>query len=77
MAAVAQKYAEQCKYEHNSERVSQQSTFASVGENVAFTSPVKIIDTLYAWSGGKNNYDFDANSCAAGAICDSYLQVGL
>lgn len=38
MAEVAQNYAEQCVFAHNTERVAQQDTFNFVGENLAAIS---------------------------------------
>jgi hypothetical protein len=35
LAVVAQNYAEQCVFQHNPDRLSQQDAFESVGENLA------------------------------------------
>ena len=79
LASVAQAYAEQCIFDHNSERVGQQGTFASVGENLASSSPATEIGNtdlqslVTNWDNEKNDYDYDSNSC--GSVCGHYTQV--
>ena len=75
LAQVAQGYSEQCKYEHNSDRVSQQGSFSSVGENLAITSESNDTyeDLFSTWVDQVNYYNFTMNSCSS--ICGHYTQV--
>ena len=72
---MAQNYAEQCVAEHNNDRVSQQNTFSSVGENLLVTSSTSVNYTAYvrSWFDERNDYNYDANSCTD--VCGHYTQV--
>jgi hypothetical protein len=75
LAMVAQNYAEQCVFEHNDNRVSQQSTFSSVGENLAATTGSANYTRLVRnWYDENQDYDFSSRSCAN--VCGHYTQVG-
>ena len=76
LAMVAQNYAEQCVFEHNANRVSQQSTFTSVGENLAATTGLANYTGLIRnWYDENQYYDYSLNSCAQGQVCGHYTQV--
>lgn len=64
-------------FEHNNDRVSQQSTFSSVGENLFVTSVTAVNYTAYvrSWFNEREDYDYDTNSCTA--VCGHYTQVCL
>ena len=71
---MAQNYANTCTMSFNENRVSQQSTFASVGENLFFfTDAVNYTDALMSWYSEESSYDYAANSCTA--VCGNYAQV--
>ena len=76
---VAQTYAEGCEFEHNPNRVAQQGTFASVGENLGTRSSLTAIanadlqQLMTAWDNEKSDYNFQTNSCTA--VCGHYTQV--
>ena len=73
---VAQAYAEQRVFEHNADRVSQQSTFNSVGENLAVTTgSANYTRLVMNWYDENQDYDYAANSCASGQVCGHYTQV--
>ncbi len=74
MAQVAQNYAEECVFEHNSDRVTQQITFTSVGENLAAgTGAADFARFVQNWYDEVQNYNFEANSCSD--VCGHYTQV--
>ena len=76
LAHVAQRYSEQCIFEHNSDRLSQQGSFSSVGENLAVTSSASndtYEDLFSTWVDEANYYNFTTNSCSS--ICGHYTQV--
>lgn len=78
LAQVAQNYAEQCTLEQNDNRVSQQSSFESVGENFAATSLANVTASEYvafvtAWYNENADYNYEANTCTA--VCEHYTQV--
>ena len=78
LAMVAQTHAGNCTYEENVDRVSQQSTFTSVGENLAFTNDTIVNYTQLVeetWYNEVANYDFDNDQCANGTVCLRYKQV--
>ena len=76
LAQVAQNYAEQCVFENNTDRVTQQSTFSSVGENLAAGSgPADFTGFVQCWYDEVQDYNFSSNSCAANETCDHYTQV--
>ena len=71
---VAQNYAEQCVFEHNADRVSQQSTFTSVGENLAaMTGLANYTRLVMNWYDENQDYDFSSNTCTR--VCGHYTQV--
>ena len=73
---VAQNYAEECVFAHNAARVSQQSTFTSVGENLAATtSSTNYTRLVMNWYNEVQDYDFSSNTCAQGRVCGHYTQV--
>ena len=71
---VAQNHAEQCVFEHNADRVSQQSTFTSVGENLAATTGLaNYTSWVMNWYDENQDYDFSSNTCTQ--VCVHYTQV--
>ncbi len=78
LAQVAQTYAEQCVFDHNPGRVSQQATFSSVGENLfASTGMADYEGFVQGWYDEVADYDYASNSCGAGAVCGHYTQVSI
>ena len=77
LANVAQNYAAMCNFDHNPDRVSQQATFASVGENLFVTSAnsVDYAAAVQDWYNEVDDYDYETNSCAENAVCGHYTQV--
>ena len=75
LAQVAQSYSDQCTFQHNSDRVSQQGSFDTVGENLAITSESNDTyeDLFSNWLNEANSYNFTTNSCSM--ICGHYTQV--
>lgn len=68
LAGVAQQWSEGCAFEHSGN---------GYGENLAFFSgedstPETVVD---AWAVEVADYDYQANSCAAGAQCGHYTQL--
>lgn len=75
LAQVAQNYAEMCQFEHNTARVANQSTFATVGENLfAGTGSTDYTAAVQSWFDERQHYDYAANTCSA--VCGHYTQVG-
>ena len=74
---MAQNYAEQCVFQHNGERTSQQNMFNYVGENLAITSrpDVNYTDLVRHWFDERKDYNYETNSCTPGATCGHYTQV--
>ena len=71
---MAQAYAEGCVFEHNSDRQSQQSTFDSVGENLAAgTGAADFPGFVQAWYDEVADYNFERNNCSR--VCGHYTQV--
>ena len=61
-------------FQHNADRVSQQSTFRSIGENLATTSGTVDYKALVLdWYKENVNYNYDSNSCHG--ACGHYTQV--
>ena len=76
LARVAQNYAEQCIFAHNSDRVSQQSTFSSVGENLfASSGAADYSGFVQGWYNEETDYNYNSNECTPGAVCGHYTQV--
>ncbi len=74
MAQVAQSYADVCNFEHNNDRVSQQSTFTSVGENIfAASGSADYASAVLSWYNEVNDYTYSNHSCSA--VCGHYTQV--
>ena len=77
---MAQTYAEQCVFEYNTDRVSQQNTFTSVGENILLSqeNPVNNYTGLVGeWQNQGADYDYPMNTCSVSAVCRAYTQVCL
>jgi pathogenesis-related protein 1 len=67
VAAVAQAYAETCRFEHNLD--------SGYGENMhANTGTDTPSDVVESWASEAANYDYDANACSGGK-CGHYTQV--
>ena len=78
LAVLAQNYAEECVFAHNQERVSQQETFSSVGENLAANSgPADYADLVQRWYDEVNYYTYSSDTCADSKMCGHYTQVWL
>ena len=73
LATVAQNYAAMCNFQHNPRdiRISQQETFASVGENIYATSTdsVDYAAAVQSWYDEVNDYTYDADFCAENKVC--------
>src|SRR3954470_13203056 len=70
-AAVAQAWADNCVYQHNANRGTR-------GENIAATSPAgnrNAAAVVGLWAGEVSDYNYAANSCAAGKECGHYTQI--
>ena len=69
LAATAQAWADQCRFEHNSNR-------GQVGENIFWGSATYTADQVVtSWEGEVADYDYATNTCAAGKVCGHYTQV--
>lgn len=81
LAKVAQAWAEKCTWEHNANRGSEYTAIsgidAYVGENLYVSSAPQVspYDAVAAWAGEGADYDYAANTCAAGKMCGHYTQV--
>ena len=74
LAQVAQNYADNCVFEHNSNRASQQSTFTSVGENLfAGSGQANYTSAVLSWYNEVQDYTYSSNSCSG--VCGHYTQV--
>ena len=63
-------------FDHNGNRVSQQSTFTSVGENLAAGSgAADFPGFVQNWYDEVGDYNLNSNSCNPGAVCGHYTQV--
>lgn len=72
IASVAQAYAEQCVYAHNSLRNEQYGSV--LGENMyASTGDVTADRVVSSWAREKQDYDYKTNSCSG--ICGHYTQM--
>jgi hypothetical protein len=70
-AAVAQAWADGCKYQHNPGRGDR-------GENIAASAPQghwSIADVVRAWASEAQDYDYASNTCALGMQCGHYTQL--
>jgi uncharacterized protein YkwD len=78
LASVAQDYAEECDWEHNSERSDQYDGGVYVGENLsAFTGSDEVnMDQLFSgWAEEAQYYDYESDSCQSGEQCGHYTQI--
>ena len=76
LAQVAQNYAEQCNFAHNGDRISQQATFSSVGENLyASSGAADYPGAVQSWYDEVTDYNYNSNECNPGAVCGHYTQV--
>jgi hypothetical protein len=78
LAAVAQDYAEECDWDHNSARSEQYGGDVYVGENLAaFTGSDQVnMDQLFSgWENEAQFYDYETNSCQSGEQCGHYTQI--
>ena len=70
-----------CTLELNSDRISQQSTFATVSESFTALDSSDLANTNYttvverAWYNLNTLYDYDSNTCSSGSACGQYTQV--
>ncbi len=70
LAATAQSYAALCVYKH--------SMAAGLGENIAAFAPGgsgTAARTVKSWADEKVDYNYQANTCAAGKQCGHYTQI--
>jgi hypothetical protein len=76
LAHVAQGHAERCVlFLHNSNRVSQQTAFVTVGENIGLYWNEEYFDrAMQVWSAAGMNYNYTSDTCSA-RECGSYTQV--
>lgn len=81
LARVAQSYAENCIFEHNSERTKQYETISGkndyVGENLYMSTAFAITpaEAVQSWASEAQDYNSSRNRCARGKICGHYTQV--
>ena len=77
LAQVAQRHADRCQFQLNSQRTEEQTTFDYVGENFVKTtsSAPDLAGLVRGWYNEEQNYNYETNSCSA--VCDQYKQVGL
>ena len=70
VAEVAQKWADNCKFEHNPNR-------GNAGENIAAATPDSLTTkgAVKGWVDEVKDYDYAKNTCAAGKVCGHYTQV--
>ncbi|KAL5509459.1 hypothetical protein EMCRGX_G004839 [Ephydatia muelleri] len=84
LASVAQAYAQQCIFSHNSARSTQYTAAAGtnavasyVGENLYVTSggdtPGLVGSAIQAWYSEKSGYNLTTNSCSG--VCGHYTQI--
>lgn len=84
IAEVAQNYADQCIWGHNSNRNSQFAAVlsryglpsASLGENIAAGYPSRTsTSAMDGWNSEEADWSCASNTCAGGAQCGHYTQV--
>ena len=74
MANVAQNFAVNCRDGNNPDRVNQQSTFTTVGENIGILGARDFTQIIQQqWFGVSVNYNYDTQSCLGN--CNAYTQV--
>ena len=70
-----------CTLSSNTDRVSQQSTFTSVGESFTAIGTSDLANANYtrlvevAWFNQNVNYNYDQNTCTSPSACVGYTQV--
>ena len=68
-----------CSLSFNEDRVSQQSTFASVGESLTAVGTSDLANADYtgvvevSWFNQRLNYNYNENTCST--VCGFYTQV--
>ena len=76
---MAQAYAEECAFRVNANRVNLQSTFSSVGENIAVNVLPSILlnytSMVKQWNDEVEDYNYVGNSCTSPGECSRYTQV--
>jgi len=78
MAAVAQSWANTCKWEHGN---LYDCSGNRVGQNLFVEASIggypakNMTRTIEAWSGEKKDYTYSTNQCASGKMCGHYTQV--
>ena len=81
LAQVTQDYSAMCMLQFNPDRVSQQSTFATVGETFTAAGSSDLANTNYtrlvelSWYRQNQFYDLDSNTCSSAQACGQYTQV--
>ncbi|XP_041359666.1 pathogenesis-related protein PRB1-2-like [Gigantopelta aegis] len=74
---VAQGYANKCIYKHNPDRTTSQKKYSAVGENLFYTTGVRLTadDFVNWWYEEVSDYNYSDNTCTAGKACGHYTQV--
>lgn len=69
-AAVAEKWARECRFEHNANR-------GRLGENLAAATPDMwtMEQVVRDWASEAKDYDYASNTCAQGKVCGHYTQL--
>jgi uncharacterized protein YkwD len=72
VAATAQAWADQCRFEHNPNLRS-----LNLGENIAAATPntLTTMGVVQGWASESDYYDYGTNSCAPGKVCGHYTQL--
>lgn len=75
LANVAQEYADNCVFNHNSLRSDQSPSFSYVGENLFISSGSATNYTAYVegWFNEVQVYNYNSNQCSG--VCGHYTQV--
>ncbi|NBC38334.1 CAP domain-containing protein [Corallococcus exiguus] len=70
VAEIAQKWVDNCDYEHNAGR-------GNAGENIAAATPdyLNAKTVVKGWVDEVADYDYSKNACASGKACGHYTQV--
>ncbi len=70
VAAVAQAWADMCRFEHNTGR-------GNLGENILIATPntVTTAGVVQNWASEAASYDYGRNACAPGKQCGHYTQI--
>ena len=76
LAQVAQNYATQCRFDHNTERTTSQATFIYVGENLFLTTgSANYAGFVQSWYNENQFYNYETNTCQRSKVCGHYTQV--